>query len=138
MKYFNSMKRMSYMALAFGLLSYGATAQADLMDLSDMPLFLSSTNVPANILFMVDDSGSMDWEIMTKHLENDGIFSTTQPDGTDPGDAGSIKHRDDDDDGIPDCALAAKGGQTFNGYIYTTKMPNNSLRRRWWTKLQYC
>ena len=125
MKSFNLIKRMSYMALALGLLSYGSTAQADLMDLSDMPLFLSSTNVPANILFMVDDSGSMDWEIMTKHLENDGIFSTTQPDGTDPGDAGAIKHRDDNDDDSPDCALAAKG-QTFNGYIYATKMPNNS------------
>ena len=125
MKFSNLIRRMSYTALALGLLSYGSTAQAGLMDLSDMPLFLSSTNVPANILFLVDDSGSMDWEVMTKHLDNDGIFSTNQPDGRNLNDAGSIKHRDDDDDGKPDCALA-KGGQTFNGYIYTTKMPNNS------------
>ena len=125
MNSFTSIRRMAYIGLLIGYLNYGSIAQAGLMDLSDLPLFLSSTSVPANLLFLVDDSGSMDWEVMTKHVANDGIFSTTQPDGSDPGDAGSIKHRDDNDDGTPDCALA-KGGQTFNGYIYATKMPNNA------------
>jgi type IV pilus assembly protein PilY1 len=118
---------MSYIALAMGCLSYASPVQAGLMNLSDLPLFLSSAKVPANILFLIDDSGSMDWEVMTLDANNDGIFSSTQPDGTNPADgsAGTIKHRDDNDDGTPDCALA-KNGQTFNGYIYTTKMPNNS------------
>jgi type IV pilus assembly protein PilY1 len=33
--------------------------------LSDIPLFTSS-NVPPNVFFEVDDSGSMDWEVLTK------------------------------------------------------------------------
>lgn len=39
--------------------------------LSDSPLFLSNSVEP-NILFMVDDSGSMDWGFMTE--ENNGIM----------------------------------------------------------------
>ena len=40
-----------------------ATAQAAPLDLSDTPLFLS-TSVEPNIYFLVDDSGSMEWELM--------------------------------------------------------------------------
>ena len=39
--------------------SFGA-----LLDLSDSPLFLGA-NVQPNVFFEVDDSGSMDWSIMT-------------------------------------------------------------------------
>ena len=40
--------------------------------LADVPLFLTNPVEP-NILFMVDDSGSMDWGLMTE--EDDGIMN---------------------------------------------------------------
>ncbi|MCG2716056.1 MAG: pre-peptidase C-terminal domain-containing protein [Candidatus Marinimicrobia bacterium] len=42
------------------------------MDISDVPLNAMSHSAPANIMFVLDDSGSMDWEIMTD--ESDGLF----------------------------------------------------------------
>ncbi|MDH3619807.1 MAG: PilC/PilY family type IV pilus protein [Gammaproteobacteria bacterium] len=48
-----------------------ATALAAPGTLSDVPLFLTNPVEP-NILFMVDDSGSMDWGLMTE--EDDGIM----------------------------------------------------------------
>ncbi len=47
-------------------------AQAAPGTLSDSPLFLSNSVEP-NILFMIDDSGSMDWGLMT--VENSGIMT---------------------------------------------------------------
>jgi Tfp pilus tip-associated adhesin PilY1 len=41
-------------------------------DLSDIPLDTKFRAAPANIMFVLDDSGSMDWEFMTD--ENDGLF----------------------------------------------------------------
>ncbi len=48
-------------AVTLCIASWGA--QAEPGTLADTPLFLSS-NVPANIFFLVDDSGSMDWEVL--------------------------------------------------------------------------
>ena len=45
------------------------TGQAD--DIAQTPLFLSNS-VDPNILFVLDDSGSMDWGLMTP--ENDGVM----------------------------------------------------------------
>ena len=86
--------------------------------------------VPANILFVFDDSGSMDWEVMTQDLANSGSFASTQPDGTNPPDSvgvtpGEVRHRDNNDDGTADCAFA-KNGQSFNGYIYGVDFPTNT------------
>lgn len=54
------------------MLSVGTSAQAAEMALSDSPLFLG-TQISPNIFFMLDDSGSMDWEILTRsyHYYND-------------------------------------------------------------------
>jgi hypothetical protein len=41
-------------------------------DLSSVPLSAIKHAAPANIMFMLDDSGSMDWEFLTE--ENDGKF----------------------------------------------------------------
>tara|TARA_R110002110_G_scaffold271566_1_gene486952 strand:+ start:48926 stop:52732 length:3807 start_codon:yes stop_codon:yes gene_type:complete len=41
------------------------TAQAALLDLADSPLFLGS-NVDPNVFFQLDDSGSMDWSVLSK------------------------------------------------------------------------
>lgn len=42
-------------------------------DISDVPLDARVKSAPANIMFVLDDSGSMDWEFVTE--ENDGKFS---------------------------------------------------------------
>lgn len=54
------------------MLSVGTAVQAAEMVLSDSPLFLG-TQISPNIFFMLDDSGSMDWEILTQsyHYYND-------------------------------------------------------------------
>ena len=57
--------------------------------LVNQPLYLTS-KVPANVLLLVDDSGSMDWEIMSKDLLHDGLFTGTQPDGSNPPGSGKI------------------------------------------------
>jgi type IV pilus assembly protein PilY1 len=44
----------------------------DCIDISDTPLDARFRAAPANIMFVLDDSGSMDWEIMTD--ESDGLF----------------------------------------------------------------
>ncbi|MBU0480363.1 MAG: thrombospondin type 3 repeat-containing protein [Proteobacteria bacterium] len=42
-------------------------------DISDIPLDAQLTPAPANIIFVLDDSGSMDWEFVTR--ENNGLFN---------------------------------------------------------------
>lgn len=46
-------------------MAFGTSAQAAEMALADQPLFLG-TQIDPNVFFMMDDSGSMDWEILTK------------------------------------------------------------------------
>ncbi len=58
-------------AMTYALLSPLAVHSAP-GTLSDSPLFLSNTVEP-NILFTIDDSGSMDWGLMT--TENSGIMT---------------------------------------------------------------
>ncbi len=49
-------------------LAVSVTSQAAEMVLAESPLFLG-TRIDPNIFFMVDDSGSMDWEILTVDYE---------------------------------------------------------------------
>lgn len=58
------MRRNSNFCLGF-LLFTSMSANAALMDLADVPLFIASTADP-NVFFKLDDSGSMDWEVLTK------------------------------------------------------------------------
>ncbi len=50
------------------LLALATTSQAAEMALADAPLFLG-TQIDPNIFFMLDDSGSMDWEVLTSDYE---------------------------------------------------------------------
>lgn len=75
-------------------LSFTPSANADILALSDSPLFLG-TQIDPNVFFMMDDSGSMDWEILTVDyhpydaytinangsLINDGNLETNDNDG---------------------------------------------------------
>jgi len=43
------------------------------VDIADTPLSSQIQAAPANVMFILDDSGSMDWEMMTN--ESDGLFN---------------------------------------------------------------
>ena len=51
-------------------------AHTDEVDLSDVPLATIPSSGPANIMFVIDDSGSMDFEFMTP--ENNGAWNADQ------------------------------------------------------------
>jgi type IV pilus assembly protein PilY1 len=124
MKRMLAIKTVAYVFLALYYLGHATPVSADPLDLSDAPLFLN-INVLPNILFLIDDSQTMDFEVMTKDPHG-GLFCGTQPNCSIPDPPGSsVKHRDDNDNGLPDCAFAANG-QTFNGYIYGTRFPGNT------------
>ena len=53
------------------------------LDISDVPLDTQLQAAPANIMFVIDDSGSMDWEFMT--TETEGIFGGNYYIFDDPG-----------------------------------------------------
>ena len=55
-----------------------------LVDISDIPLDAQTKAAPANIMFVLDDSGSMDWEMMT--IESNGLFSNKYYVFDNPGD----------------------------------------------------
>jgi len=57
---------------------------AECSDLSSVPLSAIKHAAPANIMFMLDDSGSMDWEFLTE--ENDGKFQYYEYVFDNPGD----------------------------------------------------
>lgn len=82
--------------------------------LSDRPLYLGNS-VPPNVLFIIDDSASMDMEVMSSDFFNSGRFTNTQADGSDPGNAGSVTHR-------TSCTMA--DGQ-FYGYSYGVEFADN-------------
>ncbi|MDA8134313.1 MAG: PilC/PilY family type IV pilus protein [Desulfobacteraceae bacterium] len=56
--------------LLFGLIR---NAQgACIVDISDVPMETKAQSAPSNIMFVLDNSGSMDWEFMT--TEGDGLY----------------------------------------------------------------
>jgi type IV pilus assembly protein PilY1 len=79
-------------AVAVGLAMLARTGAATDWNLSPRPLDLGNS-VPANLLFVVDDSGSMDWEIISKDATNDGRFTGPQPDGSSSAGDGGIVGR---------------------------------------------
>lgn len=104
----------------------GAPVQAQQLSLSSQPLFLGF-NVPPNIIMSVDDSGSMDWEVLTRDFARDGTLTGTQPDGTSPAGSGTLKNRDNDNNGTADCTPASSAGSTFHGYGYGVTFSTNTF-----------
>ena len=109
-----TLRAFNYAVLASLCLLQVPTARAALLNLANVPLFMDE-KVDPNIFFVIDDSGSMDWEVMTTDAPTGGLFTGTQPDGTNPAGSGSVKHRDSDDNGVADCGF---GSGTFFGYTY--------------------
>ena len=74
--------------LFIGVFSF-STVHA-VLNISDVPLELSPS-LPPNVLILADDSGSMDWEVITQHLENSGALCA--PTFTGACDFSNIIHR---------------------------------------------
>jgi len=74
---FNNVTSDHYITAVFNL-------PAECSDLSSVPLSTIKRAAPPNIMFLLDDSGSMDWEFLT--TENDGKFQTKQYVFDNPGD----------------------------------------------------
>jgi len=90
--------------------------------LDQAPLYVGPAVEP-NIVILSDDSGSMDWEVMTRAWDNNALFTGTQPDGSTPGGSGNVKHRDSDDNGTANCGF---GNGTFFGYLYGVEFGSNT------------
>ncbi len=91
--------------------------------LSDQPLYVGPA-VESNIFMLSDDSGSMDWEVMTTDTDNGGRFTGSQPDGSNPVGAGDVKHRDSNDDGSANCSFS--DSYSSDGYIYIVEWGSNA------------
>lgn len=77
MKAFNGVFILPALCIALGF--YSATTLAAPGVLSDKPLFLG-TDVQPNILWLVDDSGSMDWEVLKSEGARAAYTGNTFPD----------------------------------------------------------
>jgi type IV pilus assembly protein PilY1 len=107
--------------LVYGV-SQGPVPSAATLTLSDTPLFLG-LNVPPNIVLSMDDSGSMDFEVLTKDFARDGTLTGTQRDGTSPSGSGSLKNRDNEQNGSVDCSPS----YGIAGYIYSVTFSTNAF-----------
>lgn len=58
------------------------------LTLSDVPLFVGKITTP-NVFFEIDDSGSMDWEVLTKKYWHFCAYNSNGPGNTGNGDCGS-------------------------------------------------
>ncbi len=81
-------------------------------DISEIPLTALVKSAPANIMFVLDDSGSMDWEFIT--TENDGIFEGKYYVFDDPGD--NLPYGSDKILGYSDSTQRLKWKSQWSGY----------------------
>ena len=73
--------RLRYLAVILAWMGYASGLSAAPLQLESTPLFLNVKAEP-NVLLMIDDSGSMNWEVMTGDYSNDGRYTNIQRDGS--------------------------------------------------------
>jgi len=119
----NTIKQdLSVAACALTLALFQAQAFGAPGTLSDQPLYVGPAVEP-NIFLLSDDSGSMDWEVMTLDTANGGRFTGKDPEGTNNA-SGSVKHRDSNDNGSANCSFA--DSYSSDGYIYIVEFGSNT------------
>jgi type IV pilus assembly protein PilY1 len=123
MKWLFDARNLAYLALLLWYLGYVPHVSADPLDLSNVPLSLS-IKVKPNVLFLIDNTGSMEYEVMTKDAAHNGRLTGTQPDGSSPACAGSLKGGYTDKQGTA-CQVNDDSDQ-LKGYKYGAKFPQNS------------
>jgi type IV pilus assembly protein PilY1 len=106
--------------VAFGLIISIGTGAADL-NISNSPLEIPQGAAP-NIVVIMDDSSSMDWEIMTSGHNNGGLFAYNQKVFVAGDNGDQIRHKAFTGGGGT-CAIA---DTTFNwGYMYGVEFGSN-------------
>jgi hypothetical protein len=67
-------KLSSYICTFYILISLSSTVFASgvCQDISDLPMEITINAAPPNIIYLLDDSGSMDWSVMTP--DDNGVF----------------------------------------------------------------
>ncbi len=92
---FKSSRGMVLLGSLIAMFIFGVTSVWATVDISNVPLDAQTKAAPANIMFVLDDSGSMDWEFMT--VESDGLFSGNRYVFDNPGDDLYSGHLDDNE-----------------------------------------
>ncbi|MES9937403.1 MAG: PilC/PilY family type IV pilus protein [Sedimenticola sp.] len=77
------------------------------------------TSVEPNLVVLIDDSGSMDWEVMTSDEGKGGTLFHNQPDGT--GGTSEVSHRSG-------CSSYSGTWGSLYGYVYTVYFNANAYR----------
>ena len=114
----------------FILLGLSGIAHAGPLNISNVPLELTPS-VPPNVLILTDDSGSMDWEILTQNPDNSGAFCSPNVDGSCV--VAGITHRVPEAGGPPSCQpyidplTATASGDYVSGYLYIVAFNSNDL-----------
>lgn len=118
----NNWKEEHYLSLA-EVEVYGSTVVSNPLEISQKPLFLS-TIIPPNILLAIDDSGSMDAEILIP--TNDGAlwWNTSTNSFTGRGANADATSDIDADDTVPNFNAAGGTNDTWKKFIYL--FPNGS------------
>ncbi|WP_167527648.1 PilC/PilY family type IV pilus protein [Desulfosarcina alkanivorans] len=87
---------------------YRAADAASCMDLADVPLESMEQPAPGMIMFVIDDSGSMDWSMMCPPSETHGVFDEEYYIFPNPGD------------------------HAYTGFWYSSVLENNTTKRMMW------
>jgi len=77
---FKNNKSVIFLGSLTAILVIFVTSVMAVVDISEIPLDAQTKAAPANIMFILDDSGSMDWEFMTN--DPSGLFLGDFPSGT--------------------------------------------------------
>ncbi len=107
-------------------------AKAAALTISDVPLELSPS-LPPNVLVLMDDSGSMDWEVITQHIENSGALCSPTVSGA--CDFAGIIHRVPAGGAPASCepyvnpvaVTPAQPQDYISGYLYAVRFPSDTF-----------
>ncbi len=75
-----------FTGVIFLVLAGVSVLHAGCIDLADVPLDTQEQSAPGIVMFLIDDSGSMDWSAMCPPPESSGVFSGYEYIFSDPGD----------------------------------------------------
>ena len=93
-----------------------AADAAACIDLADVPLESVEKPAPGMIMFVLDDSGSMDWSMMCPPPESDGVFNGSYYIFKDPGD--DVYARDNLEDIADERMMWMSQWSGYNGMYY--------------------
>lgn len=124
---FTLLKTFKFVSL-FAVMFCMGIANAGPLNISNVPLELTPA-IPPNVLILTDDSGSMDWEVLTQDPVTGGAYSAANLDGT--GGIASINHRTTLGGPRPTCefyvdpSMVTASGDFTGGYLYIVAFKNN-------------